>query len=355
MFNNLQSTTRSQLSDNRLSGARKLGFLNGRKAVQGFVGLSDKIDCYSFKLTGRSSFKLVLNKLQNNVDVFLLQGRKVISRSAKPGKKPEAINTTLEAGTYYIRVNQRQGNSKYKLTLSGTSLSTLPTPTPTPTPPSSTSRKLVSLLAGGDAARLGSLDLGTGNLTRLPLGNLGGTVLWDIATFGNDTFAVANPNNFYRIDPTTSTYTLVGSLGVSNISSTVNSLGFTSSGALYAAGTSGGFYSINTTTGKATLIAPIPGFAASGDLAYDATSGRFFATSTNSNGTDSLYSIGLTGDAQLIGNVGFKNVWGLLFDNGVLYGFTPQEQIRINLTTGAGTLDKVITPDGPTSGVSGAA
>lgn len=346
MLTNYQRNVRSQLSDNRLSGARNVGTLNGTKAFRDSVGLSDRIDYYSFKLTGRSSFKLSLTQLQNNVDVFLLKAGKVIGRAVKGGKKPETINTSLDAGTYYIRVNQKSGNSRYRLTLNAAPLSN-------PNPPS---LKLVSLLTSGSAttSRLGLIDLSTGNLSQLPLGNMAGTVLQDIATFGNDTFAIANPNNFYRIDPNTSTYTLVSNL-VSIANTTITSLGFTSSGTLYAAGSEGDFYTVDTTTGKATLIATIPGFSASGDLAYDATSGRFFATSSNQGSNDSLYSIGLTGDARLIGNIGFRNVWGLLLENGTLYGFTPQQQIKINLTTGAGTLDKPVTPDGVITGISGAA
>jgi hypothetical protein len=350
MFNNFQRSALSQSSDNRPKGARNIGVLNGNKAFQGFVGLKDKVDYYSFRLTGRSSFKLSLSQLQNNVDVALLQGGKVISRSAKNNKKSESINTTLEAGTYYIRVDQKRSNSKYKLTLNAASLSN-------PNPPSPTSRKLVSLLTSGGStvSRMGLVDLGTGKLSFLPLGNQEGTVLLDIAAQGNDTFAVANPNNLYRMNPTTGTYTLVGSMGVSVANSTINSLGFTPSGVLYAAGTEGDFYTVDRTTGKAKLITTIAGFSASGDIVYDVASGRFLATSRNGNGTDSLYSIGLAGDAKLIGNIGFRNVLGLVFDNGTLYGFAPQQQIKINPTTGAGTLDKAITSDVAVAAISGAA
>ena len=138
MFNNFQIKARSELSDNRLSGARNIGTFNGKKVFKGSVGLKDKVDYYSFQLSGRSSFNLLLNNLQSNVNISLLQGKNVLARSAKGGKKPEAINTTLEAGTYYLRVDQKSGNSKYKLTLNSTSLSEL-NPNPNPT-----SRKLVS-------------------------------------------------------------------------------------------------------------------------------------------------------------------------------------------------------------------
>jgi len=345
MLNQSSGQFSTRAADDRPNGARAIGQLNGSRAFRGAVGVKDKSDFYSFTLSGRSSFNLALNKLKNNVDVSLLQGGKTLFRSAKSGKKPEAIATNLEAGTYFIRVNQKSGNSKYKLSLNASPLAG--GIDPVPSLPSTPSRKLVSLLTSGSSvgSRLGFVDLSSGAVSTLPLGNMAGTVLLDIATFGSDTFAVANPNNLYRIDPATSTYTLVSNL-VSIASTTITSLGYTSSGALYAAASGGEFYNIDTATGKANLVAKIPGFAASGDLAYDAASNRFFATSQDrvNGGPDSLYSIGLGGDATLIGNVGFRQVWGLVLENGTLYGWTPSEQIKINLTTGVGTLDKSVLP-----------
>lgn len=350
MFNRIQGNACSQPSDDRLSGARDIGVLNGRKILKGFVGLGDRTDYYSFRLTGHSRLNLSLNKLQNNADISLFRGRKVLSRSAREGKKPEAINASLEAGTYHIRVNQKSSNSKYQLTLNAA-----PAPAPPP-PPVPIVQRLVSFFTSGGAKNsgLGLIDLNTGNLSQLPPGNMEGTILMDIATLGNDTFAVAEPNNLYRIDPSTSTYTFVSHL-VSTNKTTINSLGLTSSGMLYAAGSKGHFYSIDTQTGKATLITRIPRFSSSGDLAYDPISNRFFATSRNLNASDSLYSIGLEGDAQLIGDIGFSNVWGLLREGGSLYGYTPKQQIKINLKTGAGTLDKTVPLNRNIIGISGAA
>jgi Bacterial pre-peptidase C-terminal domain len=341
----LGQLTASRKSDNNQNSARPIGDLTGIKKFRGAVGTGDKADFYSFRLKSRSSFNLSLNKLKNNVDVFLQQGNQTIARSTKGGKKPEAIATTLEAGTYFVRVEQKRGNSRYKLSLNASPMAGGTDPGTNPGTPSS--RKLVSLLTSGSSvqSRLGFIDLSSGAVSTLPLGNMAGTVLQDIATFGNDTFAVANPNNLYRLDPNTSTYTLLGNL-VSIANTTITSLGYTSSGALYAAASGGEFYSVDTATAKVNLVAKIPSFAASGDLAFDTASGRFFATSQDrvNGGLDSLYSIGLAGDATLIGNVGFSQIWGLAFENETLYGFTPREQIKINLTTGAGTLDKVISP-----------
>jgi len=109
-------------ADDRLQGARNVGVLDGVRTVRDSVGLKDKNDYYAFTLNGRSSFNLLLNKLRNNVDVSLIQGRKVLFNSKKGGRKPETIAATLEAGTYYIRVYPRGGASKYQLKLSSSKL-----------------------------------------------------------------------------------------------------------------------------------------------------------------------------------------------------------------------------------------
>jgi hypothetical protein len=313
-------------ADDRLSGARNIGTLNGVQTFRNSVGSKDKNDYYAFTLTGRSSFNLSLNKLQDNVDVSLIQNGGVISNSKRRRKKPEAIATTLEAGTYHIRVYRQQGESKYRLKLQATLL-------PSPPPPQG-SRRFLNLFASTSSSTVGSIDPTNGTVSLLPNSNI---TLTDIASYtDNDLFGITF-NSLYRIDPNVGTFAFVGNLGVFG----VNGLGFTSSGALYATGGSG-FYTVDLTTGNATLIADILDFSSSGDLAYDATSGRFLATSQNGT-TDALFSIGLSGDAQFIGNIGFQNVWGLIVNNGTLYGYSGQNQIVIDPTTGVGTFNQFVT------------
>jgi hypothetical protein len=107
-------------ADDRLSGARNLGTLNGVRTFRDSVGLKDKNDHYTFTLNGRSRFNLLLSKLQNNVDVSLIQGRKVLLNSKKVGKRSGAIAATLEAGTYYLRVYTKGRGSRYQLKLNAT-------------------------------------------------------------------------------------------------------------------------------------------------------------------------------------------------------------------------------------------
>jgi Bacterial pre-peptidase C-terminal domain len=361
MLTSYQHNLRSQLSDNRPGGARKVGTLNGTKAFQDVVSLRDKIDYYSFKLTGRSSFKLSLTRLQNNVDVFLLKAGRVIDRAVKRGNKPEAINTTLDAGTYYVRVDQKSGTSRYRLTLNAAPLSNSNPSSP----------KLVSLYrpAAAPLPRYGLIDLSTGNISELPLGNsVGQLTLVDIASSGSDTFAIDLLGTFYRVDTSTGNYTRLGDLGGFLSGVVFNSLGFASSGTLYSIGTNkntreSGLYTLDVSTGgRVTLVANLPGIVDVGDLAYDAASSRFFASASSaSTGNSLLYSIGLAGDARLVGDIGFAGVGALLFDNGILYGYdsvfaSQQRQLIINTTTGVGTVDKLVTSNNqPASDISGGA
>lgn len=314
-------------ADDRLSGARNLGVLNGERIFKNSVNSRDKNDYYAFTVTGRSSFNLLLNQLQNNVDVSLIQNGRVISNSSRGSRKPEAIAATLEPGTYNVRVYRKRGESKYQLRLKTTLL-------PVPTLPQ-TSRRFLGLLSSTNSFTVGSIDPTNGNFSTLPNSNI---PITDIASDANNNLFGITFNSLYRIDSNTGTFSLVGNLGVFNM----NGLGFSPSGDLYATGGSN-FYSVDLATGKSSLVANIPGFISSGDLTYDATSGRFLATSKNS-ATDTLFSIGLAGDSQLIGNIGFSDVWGLFFNNGVLYGYTSdQRQIVINPTTGVGTFNQFVT------------
>lgn len=123
MLNNFPGKAITRASDDRLSGARPIGQLSGSRVFRGAVGIGDKADFYSFRLSGRSSFNLVLNNLKNNVDVALIQNGQILARSARGGKKPEAIDTTLDAGTYFVSVSRKSGNSRYRLALNASLVS----------------------------------------------------------------------------------------------------------------------------------------------------------------------------------------------------------------------------------------
>ena len=340
--------------DNSLAKARNVGALNGLTVFRDSVGRKDKNDFYTFTLNRSSSFSLNLSQLKADVNVALIQGGQTILKSAKSGQKSEAIATTLSAGTYHIRVYPGRSDSKYRLKLSALPIASaddLPLPSPNPPEGGSGTPPVVpaftSRLLSTSASEIGSIDPTTGIFS--PLANAS-TSYNDIASAPNGDLFGVSFNSLYKVDPTTGNSSRIGSLG---ISTKVESLAFTSSGNLYAAGNSE-FYSINTATGAASLVSNIPGFKSSGDLLYDDASGRFLATSDAPYPIkDSLYSIGLSGDATVIGNVGFDSVWGLAIANGTLYGYTSNRlQIIINPTTGVGKLDRAVT--GTTSQIYGA-
>jgi hypothetical protein len=359
----LNNAIASRKSDNNQGGARPIGQLNGTRKFRGLVGVSDKTDFYSFTLSGRSSFNLALNKLQNNVDVFLQQGKKVIARSTKGGKKPEAISTALKAGTYYVRVNQKSGNSKYSLTLNATPESGTKPDDPGIPKPARNRLLAIENKPGVAGTRLGSIDLNTGIVTPLPTSGAEAVLPWsDIAVRGNEGYAVVL-NSIIKVDPTTGIVTDFPNNALNNTELTA--LEFTPSGELYGVGglktsRGSGLYKVDIVNQTVDLVAELPGFNASGvfntgDLVFDPASGRFFGASRSGSLGYQLFSIGLAGDARLIGDIGLNGAFvqlnAMLLDNGTLYGYGVgsgingglSSQFVINTTTGAGTFNKSVT------------
>lgn len=189
-----------------------------------------------------------------------------------------------------------------------------------------------SFLSTSDG-KVGTVDTATGSFTQV----LSGPQFTDIAlSEANDFFGITF-GQLFKVDVGGGSTSLIGNLGA-----TLNALGFGGDGNLYGAGGSG-FYKINTTTGAATLVSTISGFGSSGDIVFDPLNNRFLATSLWA-GSDKLFSIALDGTATQIGNLGFSNVYGLFFENGTLFGYTAnRQQIKIDLGTGAGILDKNLT------------
>lgn len=106
-------------SDNTFNGAKNLDQLSGPRTIKGSLGRKDKLDFYKFTLSSRSGFILDLTSSTGNADVKLFNDRKaVLGSSKKPGNQSERLEKDLEAGTYYVRVDRRSGEVKYKLGLS---------------------------------------------------------------------------------------------------------------------------------------------------------------------------------------------------------------------------------------------
>jgi hypothetical protein len=105
--------------DSQQRSVRNLGRLNDTKSIAGMVSRSDRTQLYQFRLTERSSWKGTLGSLSGgNADLELLNSdRRRIAQSKKAGA--DSISQTLEAGTYFIRVRQTSGSTRFRLSLSG--------------------------------------------------------------------------------------------------------------------------------------------------------------------------------------------------------------------------------------------
>ncbi|NEO71378.1 PEP-CTERM sorting domain-containing protein [Moorena sp. SIO3H5] len=199
--------------------------------------------------------------------------------------------------------------------------------------------------------QVGKIDTSTGTFTPL---NKNGITFFDIALSNSgDLFGVTGgiTGGLYSIDKNTGLSSKIGNLGVF-----LNALDFSNNNVLYGAGDNS-FYTIDTSSGAASLVAKIPNFISSGDIAFDAVNNQFFATSLSVDGSsDTLFSIALDGTATEIGSIGFSDIYGLLFENGTLFGYTgDQQQITIDPTTGAGSFSQnVVGGVGQLFGAAGA-
>ncbi len=115
-----------------------LGSLQGAGSRKNSVGQKNKSDLFQFSLANRSSFSASLTNLKANADLKLLNGNRAeLATSTQRGKKPEQIALTLEAGTYYIKVNVvKKGETPFALSYSATPISSSPAPgisSPAPT------------------------------------------------------------------------------------------------------------------------------------------------------------------------------------------------------------------------------
>jgi len=136
--------------------------------------------------------------------------------------------------------------------------------------------------------------------------------------------------DLYDINTSNGHVTEIGALGA-NLSALV----YGPNGALY--GTAGNrLYSVDPATGKASLIG-MGNYGPPESLEFDAT-GVLYAT-VGGSGVNSLYRIDpATGAGTLVGRIGFRDVQGLAFVNGTMFGFTGSGlEIAINLTNGSGT------------------
>jgi hypothetical protein len=174
----------------------------------------------------------------------------------------------------------------------------------------------------------GSVNVTTGVFT--PLG-MSPVQMGDIAInpITQQAYGIGFDNNLYAINTATGSGVIMGP------SIYTNNLGASIEGGLYEI--NGDLLKVNPTNGSVTDL----GFFASHtiyDLAFNATDKIFATDSTN------IYerALGASGPASLLGNTGFSEVYGLAFENHVLYGFGMDDGIAVlfsvNQSTGVGTV-----------------
>ncbi|ELR97421.1 PPC domain-containing protein [Gloeocapsa sp. PCC 73106] len=112
----------ASINDNTLSTARNIGTLSSTQFFSDFVGTSDTNDYYRFSLDSTRNFSLSLSGMSADGDVQLLNSSGgVITSSALGGSSSESIITTLNAGTYFVRVYPfGSANTNYNLSLGAT-------------------------------------------------------------------------------------------------------------------------------------------------------------------------------------------------------------------------------------------
>uniref|UniRef100_A0ACD5GXI1 Pre-peptidase C-terminal domain-containing protein n=1 Tax=Desertifilum tharense IPPAS B-1220 TaxID=1781255 RepID=A0ACD5GXI1_9CYAN len=104
-----------------------LGILSGTRSLQDRVDDSNPIDVYKFDLAVPTSFSVRLDGLSADADLLLaqdlnnngeLEANEILFVSAEGGTTPEVKeNYVLANGTYYLLVEQYEGDTDYTLTL----------------------------------------------------------------------------------------------------------------------------------------------------------------------------------------------------------------------------------------------
>jgi len=113
----------ADLAGNTPTTAFDIGSLNRIATYQDTIGSKDSNDYYRFTLENDSSFNLVLKGLEADADVQLLRGDgSFIQASTKAGVVAETISTTLNAGTYLVRIFPYTRDTSYTLNLSAEAL-----------------------------------------------------------------------------------------------------------------------------------------------------------------------------------------------------------------------------------------
>jgi hypothetical protein len=116
-----------QLTDtvgNTPADARSILFDNGSFTTEESISAGD-LDYYNFSVTNRQKVQINLTDLAADAGLQILasDGTTVIKESANSGTVAETINRLLDAGTYFIKVDSKDGNeTTYTLSVKQTAL-----------------------------------------------------------------------------------------------------------------------------------------------------------------------------------------------------------------------------------------
>ncbi len=109
---------------NTFDNAREVAVDSQTKSISDWVGKLDSEDYYKFNLASTSEFKVAVDGLSANADLDLLSSQgNILASSDNMGTASESIAQTLEAGTYYVKVNSYSDSETfYNLDLSASSV-----------------------------------------------------------------------------------------------------------------------------------------------------------------------------------------------------------------------------------------
>ncbi|MEM1382157.1 MAG: hypothetical protein AAF713_01415 [Pseudomonadota bacterium] len=145
-------------------------------------------------------------------------------------------------------------------------------------------------------------------------------------------YGITGFSGLYRTRPNSMQLVRIGAVGVF-----INALAFDENDRLFGAGNNI-LYQIDKDTAEPSLLMSVDGFDSSGDIAF--LGSQLYATSLHTDQTDILYVFDLKArKSRAIGEIGFRHVYGLVAQNGELFGLTEQnEMISIDTQTGRGSL-----------------
>lgn len=178
-----------------------------------------------------------------------------------------------------------------------------------------------------------------------PAGDTHRHTMTDLAVDAAGGIVGVTADALFRVEPTTAACTLLSGLPGSH---TFVGLTYVPAGTLdpvaevlLGGASDGSYWRIDTTTGGATMVGTFQGgWLLSGDLVSIAGAATYVTVRRSTTGTDSLATLDLaTGTLSVIGDTGFRALYGLGYWRSTLFGFSNGgEFISIDVRTGSGHL-----------------